>query len=120
MVVNLVGILAESRAASFQRIHAEGAGADRAGCPRPGVRRLVHISAIGADPASPSRYALQQGARRAAVRAAFPAATILRPSMVFGPEDQFFNRFAGMAQMLAYHAGDLRARRGFSRSMSAT
>ncbi len=67
-----------------------------------GVKRLVHISAIGADPASDSRYAATKGEGEAAVRAAFPGATILRPSIVFGPEDNFFNRFAGMSRMLPF------------------
>ena len=61
-----------------------------------GVPTLVHVSAIGADPASPSAYGRSKGDGEAAVRAAFPAAAILRPSVVFGPEDQFVNRFAGM------------------------
>ena len=91
LVVNLVGILAERRAGDFQRIHAEGAGR---------VARLVQVSAIGADPASPSRYASSKAAGEQAVRAAFPAATILRPSVVFGPGDAFINRFGTMAQML--------------------
>ncbi|MFC7539281.1 sugar nucleotide-binding protein [Siccirubricoccus deserti] len=67
-----------------------------------GIERLVHVSAIGADPASPSAYGRSKGEGEAAVRAAFPQATILRPSIVFGPEDQFFNRFAGMARMLPF------------------
>jgi NADH dehydrogenase len=62
-----------------------------------GVERLVHISALGADAASPSAYARSKAAGEAAVMAAYPSATILRPSIVFGPEDQFFNRFAAMA-----------------------
>ena len=65
-----------------------------------GVAKLVQLSAIGADPASPSAYATSKAAGEAAVRAAFPRATILRPSVVFGPEDQFFNRFAALAQVL--------------------
>jgi NADH dehydrogenase len=64
------------------------------------VERLVHVSAIGADAQSPSRYGRSKAEGEAAVRAAFPQATILRPSIVFGPEDQFFNRFAGLARML--------------------
>ena len=60
-----------------------------------GVARLVHISAIGADPDAASRYAATKGIGEAMLREAFPAATILRPSLVFGPEDQLFNRFAG-------------------------
>jgi NADH dehydrogenase len=66
---------------------------------RAGARRLVHISAIGADANSKSAYARTKAEGEAAVRQAFPTATILRPSIVFGPEDGFFNRFAKMAQL---------------------
>src|SRR5207248_6690530 len=67
-----------------------------------GVAKLVHVSAIGADPNSASHYAASKGAGEALVRQAFPGATILRPSLVFGPEDQLFNRFAGMARLLPF------------------
>lgn len=97
VVVNLVGILAESRAGDFDRIHAEGAGRVARLAQAAGVKHLVHLSAIGADPASPSGYGRSKAAGEKAVRAAFPSAVILRPSVVFGPEDAFFNRFAGMA-----------------------
>lgn len=100
LVVNLVGILAEQRSGDFQRVHAEGAGRVARLAAAAGAARLVHLSAIGADPASPSRYATSKAAGEQAVRAAFPAATILRPSLVFGPEDNLFNRFAAMAQLL--------------------
>ena len=100
MVVNLVGILAETKTASFQAIHADGAGRVARLSAAAGVDRLVHLSAIGADPSSPSRYAATKAAGELAVRQAFPGVTILRPSVVFGPEDHFFNRFAGMARML--------------------
>jgi uncharacterized protein YbjT (DUF2867 family) len=100
LVVNLVGILAETRAGDFQRVHAEGAGRVARLAAATGVERLVHISAIGADPASPSQYGSSKAAGEQAVIAAFPRATILRPSIVFGPEDQFFNRFAAMARLL--------------------
>jgi NADH dehydrogenase len=98
-VVNLAGILAERRAGDFTRVHAEGAGRIARLAAAAGVRRLVHVSAIGADPASPSAYGRSKAAGEQAVREAFPAATILRPSIVFGPEDQFFNRFAGLARL---------------------
>ena len=62
----------------------------------------MHVSAIGADPNSASHYAASKGAGEALVRQAFPGATILRPSLVFGPEDQLFNRFAGMARLLPF------------------
>ncbi|MDN3565945.1 complex I NDUFA9 subunit family protein [Paeniroseomonas aquatica] len=100
LVVNLVGILQESKAGDFQRIQAEGAGRIARLAAAAGVERLVHLSAIGADPSSPSQYGRTKAAGEAAVRSAFPAVTILRPSIVFGPEDQFFNRFAGLARML--------------------
>lgn len=98
--VNLVGILAERRAGDFDRVHGEGAGRVARIAAAAGVARLVHLSAIGADPASPSAYGRSKAAGEAAVRQAFPGATILRPSLVFGPEDAFFNRFAGMARLL--------------------
>jgi uncharacterized protein YbjT (DUF2867 family) len=101
-VVNLVGVLTESRAASFQAIHADAAALVAKTAAAAGVQRLVHISAIGADPNSDSRYAASKGKGETAVRAAFPGATILRPSIVFGPEDNFFNRFAGMTRMLPF------------------
>ncbi|KQM62705.1 3-beta hydroxysteroid dehydrogenase [Sphingomonas sp. Leaf17] len=93
-VVNLVGVLA----GDFQRYHVDGAQAVARACAQAGTRALVHVSAIGADSASASAYGRSKGDGEAAVRAAFPAATILRPSIVFGREDQFVNRFAGMIQ----------------------
>lgn len=101
-VVNLVGILAEQRAGDFRRIQAEGPGHIAEAAAAAGVSRLVHVAAIGADPASPSQYASSKGQGERAVMAAFPEATILRPSLVFGPEDAFFNRFAGMARLLPF------------------
>jgi NADH dehydrogenase len=102
LVVNLVGILHERRRDDFTRIHTKGAGLVAQLAAAAGVERLVHVSAIGADPASPSSYGRSKAEGEAAVRAAYPQATILRPSIVFGPEDQFFNRFAGMARMLPF------------------
>jgi NADH dehydrogenase len=99
MVVNLVGILAERRSGDFRRVQAEGPATIAKAAAAAGVTRLVQVSAIGADAASPSLYARTKAEGEAAVRAAFPAATILRPSVVFGPEDRFFNRFAAMAQI---------------------
>ena len=97
LAVNLVGILAERRRGDFRRLQAEGAGLVAGHAAAAGVERLSHVSAIGADPASPSAYASSKGLGEQAVRAGFPAAAILRPSLVFGAEDQLFNRFAGMA-----------------------
>jgi NADH dehydrogenase len=102
LVVNLVGILAERKAGDFRRVHVEGAGRIARLAAELGAERLVHVSAIGADPDSPSLYGRSKAEGEAAVRAAFPGATILRPSIVFGPEDQFFNRFAGLARMLPF------------------
>jgi NADH dehydrogenase len=99
IVINLVGILAERRAGDFTRIQAEGAGRVARLAAASGAQALVQVSAIGADAASPSRYASSKAAGEAAVREAFARATILRPSLVFGPEDQFFNRFAALARM---------------------
>jgi uncharacterized protein YbjT (DUF2867 family) len=98
-VINLVGILYQSGAQRFSTIQAEGAGRVAQAAAAAGVTRLVHLSAIGADRASPAAYARSKAAGEEAVRAAFPTATILRPSIVFGPEDDFFNRFAKMAMI---------------------
>jgi NADH dehydrogenase len=100
LVVNLVGILAERHTGDFHRIHAEGPGRIARLASEAGVLRFVHISAIGADPASPSRYGKTKAGGEEAARQAYRGTTILRPSIVFGAEDQFFNRFAWMAQML--------------------
>ncbi|RAI59826.1 complex I NDUFA9 subunit family protein [Roseicella frigidaeris] len=111
LVVNLVGILHERQAGDFRRLQAEGAGTVARLAAEAGAERLVHVSAIGADRASPSAYGRSKGEGEAAVRAAFPKAVILRPSLVFGPEDQLFNRFAGLARMLPVMpviAGDTR------------
>ncbi len=98
-VVNCVGILFEGGRQSFDAVHAEAAGRIARIAAEEGVARLVHISALGADPNSESGYARSKAAGEAAVLAAFPDAMILRPSIVFGPEDQFFNRFAAMARL---------------------
>lgn len=91
-VVNLVGVLS----GNFQRVQVEGAENVAKAAAAAGVAALVHVSAIGADTESESAYGRSKGAGEAAVRAAFPTATILRPSIVFGREDQFVNRFAAM------------------------
>ncbi len=102
VVVNLVGILAERRPGDFLRIQAEAAGSVAREAAAAGVRHLVQLSAIGADLASPSAYARSKAAGEQAVLAAFANAVILRPSIVFGPDDAFFNRFAGMAATLPF------------------
>lgn len=98
VVVNLVGILQESGAQTFDAVQAEGAEAVAKAAGTAGAR-MVHVSAIGADENSPSQYAQSKAAGEKAVLAAVPSATILRPSVVFGPEDQFTNRFAALARM---------------------
>ena len=98
-VVNCVGILAESGKQSFEAVIAEGAGRIARLAAAEGVARLVQVSAIGADREGASAYARAKAAGEAEVQAAFPAAVILRPSVVFGTEDEFFNRFAAMARM---------------------
>lgn len=97
-VINLVGILYERGRRTFQTIHAEAPARLARVAAASGVRRFVHVSAIGADLNSAAAYGRSKAAGEAGVKAAFPNATILRPSIVFGPEDGFFNRFAGMAR----------------------
>ena len=91
-VVNLVGVLK----GDFTAIQAEGAKTVAEAAARAGVGALVHVSAIGADAESPSAYGRTKAQGEAAVRAAFPGATIVRPSIMFGREDGFINRFAAM------------------------
>lgn len=102
LVVNLIGILAEKRRGDFQRLQGELPGRIGRAAAAAGVEHVVHVSAIGADPNSESAYARSKAAGEAALRTAFPRAVILRPSIIFGPEDQFFNRFANMAQLLPF------------------
>jgi NADH dehydrogenase len=99
VVINCVGILSGSGKQTFDAVHAAGARAVAKAAREAGARRLIHVSAIGADAKSSARYARSKAAGEAAVLAEFPGAVILRPSIVFGPEDEFFNRFAAMAQM---------------------
>lgn len=94
-VVNLVGVFA----GDLHAIHVAGAR-DAAAVAKAQGAAFVHISAIGADAGAESRYARTKGEGEAAVRTAHPGATILRPSIVFGPEDDFINRFAGLIRML--------------------
>ena len=96
VVVNLVGVLYERGRQTFDAVHHQGAAAIARQAAAAGVRQLVQISAIGADSGSDSAYAQSKGQGEDAVREAFPGAIILRPSIVFGPEDDFFNRFAAM------------------------
>ncbi|WP_226780095.1 complex I NDUFA9 subunit family protein [Oceaniglobus trochenteri] len=97
-VVNCVGILAESGKQRFDAVQAEGAGRVARIAAEKGVARLVHVSALGADAASDSDYARSKSEGEAAVLEHMPEAMILRPSIIFGAEDEFFNRFAGMTR----------------------
>ena len=98
--VNLTGLLSQRGAQSFNAVHVEGAETVAKAVASAGIRTLVHMSAIGADPEAKSKYASTKGEGEARVRAAFPDAVILRPSIVFGAEDKFFNKFASLARFL--------------------
>ena len=101
-VVSLVGILYESKRRTFEAIHVGGAENIARAAMAAGVRRLVHVSALGANANSPSAYARSKAAGERAVASAFPSATIMRPNVVFGTEDGFFNRFGDLAQKLPF------------------
>lgn len=101
-VVNCAGILHEGGGQTFDLLHHQGPARLARIAKAAGASHFVHISALGADANSPSSYARSKAAGELAVREVFPAATILRPSVVFGPEDQFFNRFASMACTLPF------------------
>ncbi len=94
-VVNLVGVFGRK----MEAVHVDGARNIAEAARDAGTRALVHVSAIGADPQSPSNYGRTKGEGELAVRRAFPKATIVRPSLVFGPEDDLTNRFAAMARL---------------------
>jgi uncharacterized protein YbjT (DUF2867 family) len=98
-VISSVGILYERGRQRFQLLHVEGPARLARLAAAAGVKHFVHISALTADSRSDSAYARSKALGEAEVKAAFPAATILRPSLVFGPEDDFFNRFAAMARV---------------------
>ncbi len=99
-VVNLVGILSAGGGQGFDDVHVDAAETIAKAARTAGAVSLVHVSSIGADAESESRYARSKAEGEARVRAAFPEAAILRPSIVFGPEDNFFNKFAAMARLL--------------------
>ena len=94
-VVNLCGVFGRA----MHKVHVEGARNVAEAAREAGAAALVHVSAIGADPHAPSAYGRTKGEGEEAVRAAFPGATIVRPSLVFGPEDELTNRFAAMARL---------------------
>ncbi len=97
--INLVGVLFERGKQRCEAEHLERARGVAAAAAAAGVKHLVQISAIGAEETADAKYARSKGAAERAVREAFPAAVVLRPSIVFGPEDEFFNLFASMAQL---------------------
>jgi uncharacterized protein YbjT (DUF2867 family) len=98
VAINLVGILAEGGGQTFDAVQATGAETIAKAAAAVGAH-MVHVSAIGAGANSPARYARAKAAGETAVLAAVPSAVIMRPSVVFGPEDQFTNRFAGLARL---------------------
>ncbi len=97
-VVNLVGALSEWRANTFPAVHVQGAKNIAEAAAAAGVKHLVHVSALGANKFAESLYARTKALGEEAVLQAFPSATLLRPSVIFGPEDGFFNLFAGIAR----------------------
>jgi NADH dehydrogenase len=97
--VNLVGVLRETGRQGFQALQVMGARNVAVAARAEGVSRVVQMSAIGADASSPSKYARTKAGGEAAAREIYPDAVVVRPSIVFGPEDDFFNRFAAMAQL---------------------
>jgi len=96
-VINLVGLLTESGSQKFHRVQAAGAATIAELAREEGIDQFVQVSAIGADVTSSSAYARTKAQAEDAVREAIPTAVIIRPSIIFGPEDNFFNRFAAMA-----------------------
>lgn len=99
-VINLVGILSQAQRHTFTAIHEDGARRVAATARRLGARQLIHVSALGASRTAPALADRSKAAGEEAVRAAFPDATIIRPSLVFGPDDHFFNGFAALARRL--------------------
>jgi len=99
-VINLTGILYQRGRQRFAAVHVDAAAAIARAAHAADATALVHVSAIGADPAAASSYAASKGEGEERVRAAFAEAVILRPSIMFGPEDDFFNRFAALARLL--------------------
>lgn len=99
VVVNLVAILAPSGRQTFDSVHVIGAKAVAEAARAAGAQHLVHMSALGADPRAASEYGRTRALGEKAALTACPGAVILRPSIIFGPEDEFFNRFAAMARL---------------------
>ena len=99
-VINTVGHYMEKRGATFDAIHGQGAHNVARQAGNAGVERLIHISGVGADPASDSPYVRARGIGEDLVKSAFEGVTILRPSVIFGPDDSFFNTLAGLARQM--------------------
>jgi NADH dehydrogenase len=99
VVINLVGVLYSSGAQTFSALHAEGARVAARAAKQASATQFIQMSAIGADEDSHSNYARTKGEGEKAAAEEFPGAIIIRPSVVFGPEDNFFNQFAGMARL---------------------
>ncbi|MFY9968888.1 MAG: complex I NDUFA9 subunit family protein [Roseiarcus sp.] len=100
MVVNAAGLRAESGAQTYRAVHVDGSAALASAARAAGIESYVHVSGIGADAGSPSPYIASKGRGEAVTLDAYPDATILRPSVVFGPEDDFFNRFGALSRFL--------------------
>ena len=98
-VINLVGILLSSGRQNFAGVQAEGAARVATAAKASGAKTFIQMSALGADPDSESEYASSKGIGEQRVLEAFPGATVFRPSVVFGPEDDFFNKFAALARL---------------------
>lgn len=96
-VINLVGIMYEKGKQNFESTQLDGARNVAEACKAAGIDRFIHVSAIGADAASKSPYGRTKGQAEAEIKNILPSATIIRPSIVFGPEDQFYNRFAQLS-----------------------
>ena len=99
-VINTVGHYVEKSGATFDAIHGQGAHNVARQAGNAGVERLIHISGVGADPASDSPYVRARGIGEDLVKGAFEGVTILRPSVIFGPDDSFFNTLAGLARQM--------------------
>lgn len=102
VVINLVGLLFEQGKQNFSAIHAQAAESLAKAAKNAGVKRFIHMSALGVDKSSHSKYARTKLNGEKAVVAAFPGATVIRPSVIFGAEDNFFNRFARMAVCMPF------------------
>ena len=100
MAVNATGVKAESGAQTYRAVHVDGALALARAAKAAGVKTFALVSGLGADSKSSSAYVASKGLGEEATHAEFPEATILRPSVVFGPEDEFFNHFAALARFL--------------------